>query len=349
MRHENLLCLAMLIATSATPAFAYDGHGHQVVGALADALLKPEVKRQVNAILGTSLRVASNWADCVKSVSPDFKYTLSKDYVEFCGAFEDSDGIKRMEDYAKRNWDNCGRKPDEPACHKQYHYADVAEQHDQYNRQYIGTSDHDVVSAINASIAVLQGKPAPSPFSIKDKREALLLLAHFVGDLHQPLHVGAIYLDSHDQPFDPDASRTPSLSSSTTQGANLIDDNGSSLHKEWDTIPATIDAASLPADMVADAMATPRTTGDVSTWAAVWATESLQASRTAFANLSFARGPQGHWEMKVPDHARYIEAKETTQRHLLAEAGARLATLLNTVLDTDASNPPRSAGPAESH
>ena len=30
-----------------------------------------------------------------------------------------------------------------------------------------------------------------------------MLLAHFVGDIHQPLHVGALYLDSNDKPVNP--------------------------------------------------------------------------------------------------------------------------------------------------
>ena len=36
----------------------------------------------------------------------------------------------------------------------------------------------------------------PQPFSFETKQEALRVLAHLVGDVHQPLHVGAIYLDA---------------------------------------------------------------------------------------------------------------------------------------------------------
>jgi hypothetical protein len=53
-----------------------------------------------------------------------------------------------------------------------------------------------VVHAINAAIAKLSRQPVPAPFRIKDDKEAILLLAHFVGDIHQPLHVGATYLDA---------------------------------------------------------------------------------------------------------------------------------------------------------
>jgi S1/P1 Nuclease len=58
---------------------------------------------------------------------------------------------------------------------------------------------------INAAIMVLQNMPAPAPFSIKDKKEALFLLAHFVGDLHQPMHVSAIYLDPNGNFVDADS------------------------------------------------------------------------------------------------------------------------------------------------
>src|SRR6202035_4149196 len=63
---------------------------------------------------------------------------------------------------------------------------------------------------IGAAIAVLRDKPAPPPFSILDKKEALLMLTHFVGDLHQPLHVASAYLDADGRFVDPDV-RTRSI------------------------------------------------------------------------------------------------------------------------------------------
>src|ERR1700756_5136111 len=54
---------------------------------------------------------------------------------------------------------------------------------DDYERTFIGTSDHDVVSAISATVMKLTGQLARNPFRIKDKTEALFLPAHFVGDI----------------------------------------------------------------------------------------------------------------------------------------------------------------------
>jgi hypothetical protein len=126
------------------------------------------------------LRVAATWADCAKDVTQSdggFVYKPDPKFHATCQIFETSEGIARMEDYVARNWDNCQRQPGDDPCHKAYHYTDVAIQHDHYELGFSGTSDRDVVAAINAAIAVLQGQLAPAPFSIKDEQEALLMLA----------------------------------------------------------------------------------------------------------------------------------------------------------------------------
>jgi hypothetical protein len=53
-----------------------------------------------------------------------------------------------MVDYVSRNWSNCTYEDKPTNCHKAFHFADVAIQHDDYERRFIGTNDHDVVSAI---------------------------------------------------------------------------------------------------------------------------------------------------------------------------------------------------------
>jgi hypothetical protein len=65
-------------------------------------------------------------------------------------------------------------------------------------------ADQDIVAAVSAAIAVLQGKDLPAPFKFASKKEALRLLAHYVGDIHQPLHVAAVYVDAGGHVIDPD-------------------------------------------------------------------------------------------------------------------------------------------------
>lgn len=63
------------VALSPTAASAWGYQGHRVVGAIADRLLTPAAKAQVQQILndgdtrGIDLRKAAPWLDCVKSVA----------------------------------------------------------------------------------------------------------------------------------------------------------------------------------------------------------------------------------------------------------------------------------------
>jgi hypothetical protein len=279
------------------------------------------------------LRIAAPWADCVRSVvhnsDGSFKYAPDPHHPEFrvsCTSFETPVETARMEDYVRRNWDNCTFLPGH-GCHETYHFADVAIQRDRYDRAYTGTSDHDIVSAINAAILVLQDLPPPAPFSIKDKKEALFLLAHFVGDLHQPLHVGAIYLDSTGKRVDPDQGFDPSTE---TAGGNLIRDQNTNLHTEWDQIPPVLGRAASPS-MVHRAKAIASTNVQIGAWPAAWASDTVIASHSAFAGLSFAGDGPHHWLVSFDDHAKYLQAKNSLQRGQLAKAGARLAELLNAI------------------
>jgi hypothetical protein len=280
------------------------------------------------AILGMDLRTASVWADCVKGVSAqsgEFRYTVSARFRE-CRPFEDKAGQARMVDYVARNWDGCHPGAGEDPCHKQYHYTDVAIERDRYSRREVGTSDHDIVAAITAAIRVLQGRSAPPPFSIKDQREALLLLAHLVGDVHQPLHVGALYLDRAGREVDPD--RGAFDPATGTRGGNQLLDGRRLLHGEWDDIPPELNARHLGIDGIAQARAVPATSSAPSTWSTQWAGATLLVSRAVFQGAAFgAENLDRHtWPVTVP--ADYAARRQALQRRQLVLAGARLAQVM---------------------
>ena len=117
-------------------AFAFGPEGHQTVGKLADSLIAgTNAATQVQQILGISLEQASVWADCAKGVGKTkagkFTYQTTGKYPE-CKQFETPKGKIAMVSFVKRNWSACHPAADEEVCHKQYHYADVASQHDHY-------------------------------------------------------------------------------------------------------------------------------------------------------------------------------------------------------------------------
>ncbi|OAI51243.1 hypothetical protein AYO46_08360 [Betaproteobacteria bacterium SCGC AG-212-J23] len=330
------LARSVLLVLMSKAALAYGPQGHQYVGAIADELLSASARKNVAEILGVPLRVASTWADCAKDVSwADGKPSYRPDprYHEGCKRFESPQGIAELEDFVGRNRDNCRRgKPQSDVCHKQYHYTDVAIQHGRYDRAYAGTSEQDVVAAVTAAIAVLQGKRAPAPFKIRDKREALLLLAHLVGDLYQPLHVGAVYLDRQGQLVNPDDQRRLDPATNT-RGGNSIRVGSKNMHADWDAVPKWIDPLSLDKASLERARNVAVVGGSPESWPAQWASETVVASQEAFKGVqfSYAAGTKPKWVAHFDDRKTYVQTKQRIQAEQLEKAGARLAQILNAI------------------
>lgn len=160
--------LALTGAFASFDAAAWGRDGHKAVGAIADKLLKgSHAQRQIQALLlpGESLESIANWPDCVKGT--------------YCGPQS-----PEMIEYVNAN-----------PKHGEYHYTDVPFQLEKYHDHGVGTADVDIVQTLKQCIAVLQGKtdPALNPHKFT-RRQALILLTHFAGDIHQPLHVGAAFV-----------------------------------------------------------------------------------------------------------------------------------------------------------
>jgi len=341
-----LNCLSALLYPVAASAWSYQGH--KVTGSIADKLLRPNAKEQVKQILGPGLdlRKVAPWADCVRSVQRQedgtFKYVIDPEHPEYqvpCTPFSSEAEKAAMVDYASRNWTTCTYQPDPnrppQGCLNLFHFENLAIQRDRYDGSFKGANERDLVAAIGAAIAVLADKP-PSPlFSFKDKREALFLLAHFVGDLHQPLHVGTVYLDEDGKLVDPDKAQ-PYDPKTETAGANAIQDQNLNLHHEWDDIPTDIGEASTRELLAAARRVTP-TQGPMEGWPAAWATESLLVARDAFDGLNFKFNPpeppstRRQWSVSFVDHTAYLWQMDQTKRRQLARGGARLAEILNTI------------------
>ena len=331
----------MSLAASLAPlsmAHAWGADGHQLVGAVADALIAgTPAGAKVKAILGTeTLRRASLWADCVKGTDEKkvpFTFNMKPTSFPECQPFETTAGIAAMVDYVKRNHDGCAPSATQETCHKQYHYADVAIQRSSYDLGHEhGTSDHDIVGSIRAAIAVLKGQAAPAPFHIKNKKEALRLLAHFVGDIHQPLHVAAVYLDPAGHAVDPDQPGFDPMSA--TQGGNLIQQYCENLHHAWDAIPTPLHITQFKSNAVMLARAVPVTAGAVEDWPVAWASESVVAGHSAYTGLTFwtetdPGTPQRKWQYLAD--AGYVANREALQKTQLVKAGARLAQVLEEI------------------
>jgi hypothetical protein len=309
-----LLLPAIFAALQFPAAQAYGPLGHEIVGAIADErLANTPTAAKVNALLhGLTLEKAAVIADEIKG--------WDKKGVDDPRAFHYSarrNIDRQLRDFWRANPPTPGPNLSAPS-HHWFHYTDVPVVPAQrYRDGNAGRSKWDVVHMIPFCIAVLQGR-APEQNERKITRAvALVLLAHFVADIHQPLHVGAEYFDQQGRVADPDKDK----SARGNEGGNtftfeLSDEprrrrgiHKKKLHGFWDNdavnalflqrsgilrkdeLQALIEP--LKAQLIHE-MATrepnnwqmPRT-APVDSYAETWADEILPIAREAYARLEF--------------------------------------------------------------
>lgn len=329
----------VLAAAPHQTAHAWGATGHSAVGDIAAQLIKgTRAEREVARILGpVSLHDIAVWPDCVKGIDPskDFRYTVTGRYPE-CAPFENKPEEEAlMRDYVRRNNEGCAPRPGEESCHKQYHYTNTALERGRYQPGAVGTSDHDIVAAIEAARQRLAGGTVPGPFALQTEREALALLVHDLGDVHQPLHVGSVYLDEKGQRRDPDVQGDDPQA--RTIGGNALvvmgpTGPGGNLHAYWDNAPGKLSPEQLAA-LPAAARQVPAMAAHPAQWPSLWASETLVEAEGAFAGLQFGERQSSlrgsRWNVTLP--ADYETRSQTLVRQQLARAGARLAQLLQTI------------------
>ncbi|MBL8351628.1 MAG: S1/P1 nuclease [Burkholderiaceae bacterium] len=311
------LVLLPMLALAAAPARAWDHRGHQAIGSIADRLIAgtPAAAR-VRELLAGDLQTASVWADCARAVAatPDGWRYANAGSQAACAPFETADGRSGLVDFVARN-----------ERHRSWHYTDISIAQPRYDAALPGARPADLVQAIGAALAVLQGGRSPPPFDIAGAREALRLLAHFVGDLHQPLHVGSIYLGDAGQPIDPTTAQQAAAQANA--GGNLITLDGRNLHATWDDTPDALSSALASSAGLARARQVPPTAGPLDRWPAAWADDTLAAARQAFDGLQFEPRAGAGWPARA-DETGYRQRREALQQAQLVKAGARLAQVL---------------------
>jgi hypothetical protein len=295
---------------------AYAPLGHEIVGAIADERLAntPTAAKVYSLLDGLTLEKAALIADEIKG--------WDKKGVDDPKSFRYSrhpNIDRQLRDFWRANQPTHETNSAAPS-HHWFHYADVPVVPPQrYRDGSAGRSKWDIVHMIPYCIDVLQGRvPAQNERKIT-KSVALILLAHYVADIHQPLHVAAEYLDEHGQVTDPDKEK----SALGDEGGNtftleLSDEPArrrgirkKKFHGFWDYdavnalfphVPATLRKKELEAqieplkkDLIHE-MATrePRNwrmpaNVSVDSYAEMWADEILPIAREAHARLEFRK------------------------------------------------------------
>jgi len=202
MKHlpRCLLFSAVLAVLQLPAAQAYGPLGHEIVGAIADErLANTPTAAKIHALLGRlTLEKSAVIADEIRAWDkrgvddPRSFHVSGPRYID-----------RQLRDFWRANPPTPGLNPVAPS-HHWFHYTDVPVVPAQrYRDGSAGRSKWDIVHMIPFCIQVLQGKVPEQNERGITKPVALILLAHYLGDIHQPLHVGAAYFDQRGRVVDP--------------------------------------------------------------------------------------------------------------------------------------------------
>ena len=202
---RSLLLPAILAALQFPAAQAYGPLGHEIVGAIADERLANTVTAtKIHALLdGLTLEKAAVIADEIKGWD---KKGVDDPRSFHYSAHRSIDG--QLRDFWRANPPTPTVNPGAPS-HHWFHYTDVPVVPAQrYREGHAGRSKWDIVHMIPFCVQVLQGRVPEQNERKITKPVALILLAHYVADIHQPLHVGAEYFDEQGRVVDPDKDKS---------------------------------------------------------------------------------------------------------------------------------------------
>jgi len=200
-----LLGAAFLTIIFAAPLQAYGPLGHEIVGAIADERLAntPTAAKISVLIDGMTLEKAA--------VIPDEIKGWDKKGVDVPKAFHYSAHSKidrQLRDFWRTNQPTHDMNSAAPS-HHWFHYTDVpVVRVEKYAEGRAGRSKWDVVHMIPYCVEVLRGRVPEQNERKITKPVAVILLAHYVADIHQPLHVGAEYFDAQGHVADPDKDKS---------------------------------------------------------------------------------------------------------------------------------------------
>lgn len=314
-RHAAAAILSLALAS---PGYSWWSDGHQALALEATQELSPEARAHVVKILGSdNLESIAVWMDDLRSVA-----------FHAGPLAQDPEALKFHADFPRN---------------QEWHYADMPLGVTTYKLDDPMANPHDVVHSIELAVAVLEGGGDPKI----TKLQALRMIVHFVGDEHQPLHVGNGFISI-------DAAGKVTIVTDPAATKGLPNDKGGNdlffgpakndeLHAYWDGILVEKLAGSKEPAVIADWIEkdtaakgdTWKDSGDYHHWPETWASQSLAAARLAYTDLTVGaatlneKGKIKKVAITLP--ANYDEVCGPVAEDQLAKAGYHLAELLNAI------------------
>ncbi|MBS0202935.1 MAG: hypothetical protein JSS49_08565 [Planctomycetes bacterium] len=349
------LCVTFFSVSS---AWAFGPEGHTLVGTIAERVLltrNPSAATKVKALLNSiPLGEAARIADDIKSWdgTPRSGLPWTMDTVVRHDVWE----------FLQTNSNMAGGHGHSGADHHNFHYTDISiDGALKYSPTVAGAGPTDVVKMITHCIDVIEGTAStPDAYAI-NQRVAVILLCHYLGDIHQPLHVGAVYFDGTGKRVDPNVAP----GALPTHGGNDIrvhvGGTGTfALHAYWDG--KSIDEAvhkltghggSFSSSEIDSLFATAKPTkadgstpletipplGSLSGLSTMWADEILPIAKESHDKLDFqVLTPPAHlghytfkWDAKERTPGTYPGFAGDVVGKSIHRAGWRLALLLERV------------------
>ena len=221
-----------------------------------------------------------------------------------------------------------------------YHYTNIPFQAAKYDLSLPGARPTDILQITRECVRVLRGtSKAFAP------REALRMLAHLVGDMHQPVHDGNSFISASGPlrfvvPDGPTGWRT-------TAGGNALvygPQDRFNLHSYWDTHIVNLamrndDVPTYATRLFSEVPVAPewKDSGDPDAWPERWVNDALVYAKEAHEGIRLtvylgpddaARVPH-RWRIEQP--AGYDERSRARIRIQLAKGGYRLAGILKSI------------------
>ncbi|NNF16887.1 MAG: S1/P1 nuclease [Gammaproteobacteria bacterium] len=292
-----LVAAFVLLGMQPQVAYAWGKNGHRITAKLGEDRLSPKAHAAVRALAGTkSLALLSNWADFIRS-DPAWDCIKPMHYVTVDDDETLEQGMAKPA-YLSR------------AC----------------NGELFKTLNmpNNIVSAIDYFAEIVAGDPAKAadfaalladsgatPLDNSIRLTALALLVHFVGDIHQPLHVGRSDL-----------------------GANVISVQWfgelTNLHTVWDTELIEFQQLSYTefTAFLEQEFANKKGLG-LGLGPVTWAHESI-----AHRVQVYDAGDDGHPQANLPRLSyEYAAAQNALLNRRLYSGGTRLGQLLNSIFE----------------
>ena len=278
---KRFIVALLILCLFSINAFAYGPRGHQLVGAIADRRVAKNrvLANKIRQLLGgLTLQRASTLPDEIKgwkcNGDPPSNTRVNRELQAFVDA-------------------NCSSP-----SHNDFHFTNIPVFGDEdYDGGQVGRREFDIVHMIPFCIRVLKGEEPETNDRAITKAVAVILITHYLGDIHQPLHVGAEFFDGDGKPFEP----TPGNVGFADQGGNKLvlftfmngtRTSAGKLHGYWDSQTVENAFGSTQDARVAQRLAARepaewQLNGDIETWAEQLANDIMPTAREARQRLQY--------------------------------------------------------------